>query len=515
MKLLRRFAAGLALAVLATTVLGPSAPAKAATPVWTVTYQGTPPAAAQAAVQRAVDAWAAVFPSTRPVSVQVTWGALPVGTLAVGAPADVVVHRPDTGVLYPIALEEATAGTDLNAGAPDVTIALQGDDALWSYTTTPDPTRYDLATLTMRALGTGLGIGSGTAVRSGLGSYGADDNGDGAGDGGYPPVYDALVAGSAPRPAALLDQPNGSAVLATALTSGALTWTGAQATAVTGSAPVLATPANWTAGVTGSYLDETRYPRGSADALMTPVIDRGEVVSAPGPVATAMLRDMINDPGAVGAPVRHYVNELYHSFLYRDVDPTGLPYWTAQLVTGQLNRLQVAVALSQSQEYLQAVVTVLYNDVLGRAPDAAGLQGWVSLIQGGLPIATVGASFYASDENYARTGGTAGAPGPWVEGLYRALLGRASDPAGKAYWSGQAKTQGRLFVTTQFYASNETLARRVSMLYLALLDRDVDPVGLAYWPAVVRDQGDLALAAVLATSDEYYQRALSYPLPSP
>ena len=142
MKVPRRSAAGLALTALSTAVLGSVgavAPARAATPTWTVIYRGSPPPAAQAAVQRAVDAWAAVFPSTQPVSVDVTWGPLAAGTLAVGAPADVVLHQPDTGVLYPVALEEAAARIDLNAGAPDVTIALQGDDALWSYGTAPDP----------------------------------------------------------------------------------------------------------------------------------------------------------------------------------------------------------------------------------------------------------------------------------------------------------------------------------------------------------------------------------------
>ena len=247
---------------------------------------------------------------------------------------------------------------------------------------------------------------------------------------------------------------------------------------------------------------------------MTPVLDKGEVVLGPGRIAPAMVRDLMVSRLAAGAPVRHYVNALYRSFLMRDADPAGLPYWTGRLVTGDLSRLQLASSLSTSQEYVAVQVAALYNDVLGRAPDDAGLASWVKRIQGGLPLATVGASFYASDENYALTGGAQGAPGPWVESLYRALLGRPSDAAGKASWIAATRSQGRLYVTTTFYGSSETLARRVTTLYRSLLDRDADATGLAYWPAVVRDRGDLALAATLATSEEYFLRADDLPLPT-
>ncbi len=508
----------------------PPAPAPASTSWSPPTFVGTVPQAAQDAVRRAVDAWhaaaAAVQLTDQDVRVEVVWSATtPAGT-ALGAPADTVLHSPDTGLAYPVALEEAAAHRDLNAGGPDVRLTLSADESLWSYDpAAPDPSRYDLTSAAMRALGTGLGLASSTAVTAGrdcagspaaVGTYGTD--------GAYPTVYDALLTGSVPArtgtcpgkayQATALDLENRSPDLAAALTTRPLTWRGGGATAAGGRPPVLSSPPTFVPGSSASMLDETVYPRGSADALMTPVLDRGEVVASPGRLAPAMLKDMVTDPAAVGSPVRHYVNALYHSFLGRDADPGGLVFWTGRLARGEIDRGQLTAQLSTSQEYLQNAVTALYNDILGRGPDPGGLADWVRQLQGGLPIATVGAGFYASDEYFQSHGANVRT---WVEALYHDLLGRVSDPAGKTSWvaAAQDPARGRLYVTTSFYASQETLVRRVNALYLTLLDRTSDPSGLQTWPPVVRDRGDLALAATLATSDEYYARALGVPLPRP
>lgn len=81
-------------------------------------------------------------------------------------------------------------------------------------------------------------------------------------------------------------------------------------------------------------------------------------------------------------------------------------------------------------------VTRIYQAVLDRAPDDAGLDYWSDERQRGVPLAAVVGSFRTSPEFELRFGAMLDAPvGVWVETMYQRVLGRSSDAAGKAYWT--------------------------------------------------------------------------------
>ncbi len=201
----------------------------------------------------------------------------------------------------------------------------------------------------------------------------------------------------------------------------------------------------------------------------------------------------------------HWVNALYQDFLGRPSDPGGLDYWYGQLQSGAApSREALAYRFATSDEYLGIVVTDYYRRILGREPDAAGLASWRGAMAAGTSPALTAGSFYASDERYAAAGGTDGA---WVDSLYRGILNRVADPAGRAYWVAQTAARGRGFVASSFYGSDESLRARVEALYQRMLGRDADAEGLRSWPAQVRDRGDLVLASSLAASPEYDSRA--------
>ncbi len=248
-------------------------------------------------------------------------------------------------------------------------------------------------------------------------------------------------------------------------------------------------PTGYTAGCVAMDLGQLRFVLQVLDPALAPTIVIGTTMVPPTP------QD------------RKYVGALYLDLLGRPVDPSGSDTWSTLLSNGRLSRYALALELARSQEYLGSVVTDLYTGVLGRAPDPVGLAGWVAVLRSGGSVASVGAAFYASDEAFARAGGSPADSGPWVDVLYRRLLGREADPAGRQGWVAAVATSGRFAVASAFYASQETLRRRVQTLYVRLLGRDADPVGLAGWPSVVASQGDLALAASLASSAEYYDRA--------
>ena len=85
----------------------------------------------------------------------------------------------------------------------------------------------------------------------------------------------------------------------------------------------------------------------------------------------------------------------------------------------------------------QEAVATLYQQVLGRQADVTGFQWWAKDIDNGYGLGDVALAFMRSDEYQTKTGGTAFdnlSVDQQVEALYTAVLGRASDAEGKAYW---------------------------------------------------------------------------------
>ncbi len=82
---------------------------------------------------------------------------------------------------------------------------------------------------------------------------------------------------------------------------------------------------------------------------------------------------------------------LYRAFMNRDPDVGGAVYWIDRTRNGSTAD-DLAWGFAQSQEFTnrygtlsnQAFLTLLYDNMLGRAPDAAGLAYWVDQMNRGL-----------------------------------------------------------------------------------------------------------------------------------
>lgn len=101
------------------------------------------------------------------------------------------------------------------------------------------------------------------------------------------------------------------------------------------------------------------------------------------------------------------VVRMYETFFHRAPDEAGLSAWVNALRNGTVSVLQVAQGFVGSQEFANdfgttpnatAFVTALYQNVLGRAPDAPGLAGWVNAINSGTSLASVALGFANSTE---------------------------------------------------------------------------------------------------------------------
>ncbi len=168
-------------------------------------------------------------------------------------------------------------------------------------------------------------------------------------------------------------------------------------------------------------------------------------------------------------------------------------------------------------------IYLIYDGLLGRAPDALGMEYWVSRAQAGESIHDITAGFLSSQEFTSDYGPyqqiTAQA---FVGDLYQNVLHRAAEPAGLQYWSGLITSgHSREEIADDIVISPEHVAQQqsaftagifvpdvtdttIARLYYALLDRAPDYSGLQAWERSVGQGSSLqTVAQSLINSSEY------------
>lgn len=225
------------------------------------------------------------------------------------------------------------------------------------------------------------------------------------------------------------------------------------------------------------------------------------------------------DPGF--DPEAAAIYRLYRATLDRGPDQAGHFAWTTQLAENRADLRTIAGSFLGSVEFRNlygntsdtAFVTLLYNNVLGRAPDAAGLAGWVDRLQSGADRTTVVLGFSESTEFIRATDAAAldysrsAYQMAWsdeVYRLYQATLGREPDIGGLRGWAAVlAEGAGLRAIVPGFLNSTEfrnlygntSDAVFVTLLYQNVLGRAPDAAGLAGWLA--RMQAGLDRAGVV------------------
>jgi hypothetical protein len=108
----------------------------------------------------------------------------------------------------------------------------------------------------------------------------------------------------------------------------------------------------------------------------------------------------------------HLVYLLYQATYDRMPDYAGFEYWAGQADARQLSALQLADIFMAAPEFAakfganpsnDAFVTELYTNVLGRAPDAAGLAYWEAQANSGVARDQLLVAFATSAENLSTT----------------------------------------------------------------------------------------------------------------
>ena len=125
-------------------------------------------------------------------------------------------------------------------------------------------------------------------------------------------------------------------------------------------------------------------------------------------------------------------------------------------------------------------VVRLYQATFDRAPEAEGLDYWLTFYVRGMPLTTIAEHFMTSPEWQARVGSPDDAR--FVDLLYRNVLGRAADESGSAYWQDQLRRgYPRAALVVSFSESSELVQRTGTAA-------PVPPPPLP-WPAVPANSG--------------------------
>lgn len=176
---------------------------------------------------------------------------------------------------------------------------------------------------------------------------------------------------------------------------------------------------------------------------------------------------------------RAEVTKLYQDILGREPDAAGLDYW----VNSGQSLDSIRNSFSQAPE---AQVIKLYKEQLGRAPDAEGLAFWSNALASGTSLANVKQGINTSREgqNFDTQAATS---------AYRQALGRNPEQEGFQYWKSEAQSQGltadelRQAITTA--AAKEQAQRNITggFTQMELAALEADPYGGRYATTSIYD----------------------------
>jgi hypothetical protein len=251
--------------------------------------------AAHDSFEAAVTVWESMIVSSQVIHVDAYWTPLGSGVLGSAGPNNIYLIN---NAWYPGPLAEAICSCEADTGY-EIEADFNSNFSAWYLGTDGNPpsSQYDFYTVVLHELGHGLGF---------LSSFEVSDTQGGWGWGSvYPLVFDTFEW-SAPSGGTLLTDtsayPNPSAALKTQLTDGSVYFGGSNVAATYGGMARLYAPTTWSPGSSNSHFDESSFPTGTPNALMTPALANGEVIHDPGPVMLALFRDIGWSTGGSAPP---------------------------------------------------------------------------------------------------------------------------------------------------------------------------------------------------------------------
>jgi hypothetical protein len=254
-----------------------------------VTYSNFPNDAKDA-FQAAVDVWQGLLISKVPIKITANWDAITSNTLATSGAKKVYknfTNVPIRDVWYPSALAESIAGANLNGTEADIAITVNKNIS-WSFDTdgTRQAFKYDLMTVILHEIAHGLGFTTSMKLA------GTNETQAQWGIEGLPLIYDIFSQrsnGEVLTNTAIIGNP--STQLKAAITSADVFFKISNGL-LSKDYPKMYAPTTFRSGGTLSHLDESKYPKGTENSLMSPQIGAAEINHYPGQVILGILNQV-------------------------------------------------------------------------------------------------------------------------------------------------------------------------------------------------------------------------------
>jgi hypothetical protein len=172
------------------------------------------------------------------------------------------------------------------------------------------------------------------------------------------------------------------------------------------------------------------------------------------------------------------IAKIYQALVDRLPDFAGLQYWTA-LITGGLTPSFVTRGVMNSLEYRQIRIEDLYQQYLVRSAETGALLFWSNYLANGGTELGLKTSLLVSGEYRGHYGNDTA----YVESLYTNILGRSADSGGTTFWLDvlNSPTGGASTVVQALLLSSESYRRLTDGVYQTMLNRSVDNGGADYW----------------------------------
>jgi hypothetical protein len=201
---------------------------------------------------------------------------------------------------------------------------------------------------------------------------------------------------------------------------------------------------------------------------------------------------------------QRYVTTVYEDLLGQAPDREGLAYWSGLLDLGD-SRAAVLGLFDHGIWYFSPLIESAYQKYLGRTPDSGGQVFWTQQMINGVTDEQLDASLIASTEYYQHASGS---DKGWVDALYQELLGRQPDAVGELFWTQQmAKGTSRFAVAYSVAASSERQRQNIAADYEKFLGRAAGSTEIDYWLGQFSKgvTNEDIITGMLA-SDEYYKK---------
>jgi hypothetical protein len=215
----------------------------------------------------------------------------------------------------------------------------------------------------------------------------------------------------------------------------------------------------------------------------------------------------VNNTAYVGNANERFLIQTYNDLFRRTIDPVGMSFWDGQLEAG-VSRASVVQQIESSPEFLGDQTKQLFQHYLGRTADSAGLTFFSSFLSSGNTLEQAATQIVSSPEYFNGKG--KGNNTSWLASVFQDALGRAPDAAASSFFGNQLSGGASLAtVAGEIFGSTEYQQRTVDIFFQDFLRRHADSSGSSFFTGfyaagvVNGSDPDARIIAALLGSTEY------------